>query len=106
MANAKSFADFFFRIDDRLKELDAAAVFDVSLSDDEFMEKASQFILTQQLLDKRSVNYEKFIRKIDPRIVKDFLNETVSNFCIKDGLTTSVLFKNGIELRFCYKAQQ
>ena len=102
----KSITDSLQQIDDRLKELDAAAVFDVSLSDDEFMEKASQFILTQQLLDKRSVNYEKFIRKIDPRIVKDFLNETVSNFCIKDGLTTSVLFKNGIELRFCYKAQQ
>lgn len=102
----KSITDSLQQIDDRLKELDAAAVFDVSLSDDEFMEKASQFILTQQLLDKRSVNYEKFIRKIDPRIVKDFLNETVSNFCIKDGLTTSVLFRNGIELRFCYKAQQ
>lgn len=102
----KSITDSLQQIDDRLKELDAAAVFDVSLSDDEFMEKASQFILTQQLLDKRSVNYEKFIRKIDPRIVKDFLNETVSNFCIKDGLTTSVLLKNGIELRFCYKAQQ
>lgn len=102
----KSITDSLQQIDDRLKELDAAAVFDVSLSDDEFMEKASQFILTQQLLDKRSVNNEKFIRKIDPRIIKDFLNETVSNFCIKDGLTTSVLFKNGIELRFCYKAQQ
>lgn len=102
----KSITDSLQQIDDRLKELDAAAVFDVSLSDDEFMEKASQFILTQQLLDKRSVNYEKFIRKIDPRIVKDFLNETVSNFCIKDGLTTSILLKNGIALRFCYKAQQ
>lgn len=101
----KSITDSLQQIDDRLKELDAAAVFDVSLSDDEFMEKASQFILTQQLLDKRSVNYEKFIRKIDPRIVKDFFNETVSNFCIKDGLTTSILLKNGIELRFCYKAQ-
>lgn len=102
----KSITDSLQQIDDRLKELDAAAVFDVSLSDDEFMEKASQFILTQQLLDKRSVNYEKFIRKIDPRIVKVFLNETVSNFCIKDGLTTSILLKNGIELRFCYKSQQ
>lgn len=102
----KSITDSLQQIDDRLKELDAAAVFDVSLSDDEFMEKASQFILTQQLLDKRSVNYEKFIRKIDPRIVKDFFNETVSNFCIKDGLTTSILLKNGIELRFCYKSQQ
>ena len=55
----KSITDSLQQIDDRLKELDAAAVFDVSLSDDEFMEKASQFILTQQLLDKRSVNYEK-----------------------------------------------
>ena len=35
------------------------------------MQKASQFILTQQLLDKRYVNYERFIRKIDPKIVKD-----------------------------------
>lgn len=102
----KSITDSLQQIDDRLKELDAAAVFDVSLSDDEFMEKASQFILTQQLLDKRSVNYEKFIRKIDPRIVKDFLNETVSNFCIKDGLTTSILLKNGIELRFSYKTAE
>ena len=46
------------------------------------------------------------IRKIDPKIVKDFLNETVSNFCIKDGLTTSILLKNGIELRFSYKTAE
>ena len=46
------------------------------------------------------------IRKIDPKIVKDFLNETVSNFCIKDGLTTSILLKNGIELRFSYKTTE
>lgn len=49
---------------------------------------------------------ERFIRKIDPKIVKDFLNETVSNFCIKDGLTTSILLKNGIELRFSYKTAE
>ena len=76
------------------------------ISDEAFMQKASQFILTQQLLDKRYVNYERFIRKIDPKIVKDFLNETVSNFCIKDGLTTSILLKNGIELRFSYKTAE
>ena len=77
-----------------------------SKDDEAFMQKASQFILTQQLLDKRYVNYERFIRKIDPKIVKDFLNETVSNFCIKDGLTTSILLKNGIELRFSYKTAE
>ena len=41
----------------------------------------NKFFLTRQLLDKRSA----------------------SNFCIKDGLTTSILLKNGIELRFSYK---
>ena len=40
--------------------------------------------LTRQLLDKRSA----------------------SNFCIKDGLTTSILLKNGIELRFSYKTSE
>ena len=70
------------------------------------MEKASQFILTQQLLDKRSVNYEKFIRKIDPKIDKDFLNDTGTNFSIKDGISASILLKNGIELRFYYKTQE
>ena len=93
-------------VDSRIDELDIANAFDLSLSDEAFMQKASQFILTQQLLDKRSVNYERFIRKIDPKIVKDFLNETVSNFCIKDGLTTSILLKNGIELRFSYKTAE
>ena len=41
----------------------------------------NKFFLTRQLLDKRSA----------------------SNFCIKDGLTISILLKNGIELRFSYK---
>ena len=93
-------------VDSRINELDIANAFDLSLSDEAFMQKASQFILTQQLLDKRYVNYERFIRKIDPKIVKDFLNETVSNFCIKDGLTISILLKNGIELRFSYKTAE
>lgn len=93
-------------VDSRINELDIANAFDLSLSDEAFMQKASQFILTQQLLDKRYVNYERFIRQIDPKIVKDFLNETVSNFCIKDGLTTSILLKNGIELRFSYKTAE
>lgn len=44
----------------------------------------NKFFLTRQLLDKRSA----------------------SNFCIKDGLTTSLLLKNGIELRFSYKTSE
>lgn len=102
----KRITDALDEVNGRINELDIANAAELSLSDEAFMAKASQFILTQQLLDKRYVNYERFIRKIDPKIVKDFLNETVTNFCIKDGLTTSILLKNGIELRFSYKSTE
>ena len=92
--------------DARLEELEAEAAAAITMSDEEFMAKASYFVLSQQLLDRRFVDYEKFIRKIDPQIVKDFLNCVVTNFCIKNGLTASILFKNGIELQFSYKAQE
>ena len=89
-----------------LEELEAEVASSITMSDEEFIAKASYFILSQQLQDKRFVDYEKFIRKIDPQIVKDFLNSVVTNFCIKNGLTASILFKNGVELRFSYNAQE
>ncbi len=90
-------------IDARLCELDAAIDAGANLSDEEFMAKASYFILTQQLQDKRHIDFDKLIRKIDPQIIKDFMQSVVQNFCIKDGLTISILFKNGIEHQFIYK---
>lgn len=90
-------------VDSRLEELERKALESFSLSDEEFLAKASYFIMAQQLQDKRSVDYEKFIRKIDPKIVKEFINSIATNFCIKNGLTTSILFKNGLELQFFYK---
>ena len=89
----------------RLEELEVSSAA-TSLSDDEFMAKASYFIMAQQLQDRRYVDYEKFIRKIDPQIVKDFLNSIIQNFCIKDGRIVSILFKNGIQHQFFYKDQE
>ena len=99
----KQLSDQLDGVNDRLEEVEHLESSAISLSDEEFMAKASYFILTQQLQDKRFVDYERFIRKIDPQIVKDFLNSVVTNFCIKNGLTTSILFKNGLELQFFYK---
>lgn len=102
----KRITDSLVDVDSRLEDLDSSNTPVVSMSDEEFMAKASYFILTQQLQDKRSIDYEKFIRKIDPQIVKDFLNSVAQNFCIKNGLTTSIQFKNGLELRFSYKSHE
>jgi hypothetical protein len=105
MLEKKSLSDRLEEMNSRLDELDAISASSITMSDEEFMAKASYFILSQQLQDKRAIEYENFIAKIDPQIVKDFLNSIVSNFCIKNGLTTSILFKNGILLEFSYKGE-
>ena len=99
----KQLMDSLDDVDAKLEAAEKVAADAISLSDEEFMAKASYFILSQQLQDKRFIDYERFIRKIDPKIVKDFLNSIATNFCIKDGLTTSILFRNGLELQFFYK---
>lgn len=106
LVERKQLMDSLEEKDARLEELETEVASSITMSDEEFMAKASYFILSQQLQDKRFVDYEKFIRKIDPQIVKDFLNSVVTNFCIKNGLTASILFKNGLEVQFSYKAQE
>lgn len=77
-----------------------------SLSDEEFVAKATYFIMTQKLMDKRHVNFEHFIRAADAKIVKNFIDFVVQNFCILDGKIRSIVFKNGLELKFYYKSEQ
>lgn len=66
----------------------------------------SYFILSQQLQDKRQVDYVKFINSADPQILKNFVKNVTTNFCIKNGQVASILFKNGIELQFFYKPSE
>ena len=62
--------------------------------------------MAQQLSDKRYIDYERFMRKVDPKIVKDFVNLVCSNFCIKNGRVVSIRFKNGLELQFFYNDEE
>lgn len=57
-------------IDDRIAELDGRIANPFDLSDEDFIAKASFFIISQQLADRRFVNYETFIKASDPKIVR------------------------------------
>jgi DNA invertase Pin-like site-specific DNA recombinase len=106
IAERKRIADELASLDARMEELDKDRSTHFSISDDEFIEKIDYFILSQELLDKREVNYEKLIRETEPVIIKDFLNSIAQNFCIKDGRIESIRFKNGVEHRFLYKDEE
>ena len=99
----KSLLDQLADVDARIAELDKSISNAFNISDDEFMELASYFVMTQRLTDKRFVDYQSFIKEADPKIVRDFVTSVISNFCVKDCKILSITFRNGIEHRFVYK---
>lgn len=99
----KHLTDELAQVDERIAELDASIANAFNISDDEFLEMASYFVLEQRLTDKRFVDYEGFIKSADPKIVRKFITSVIQNFCIQDGKIQSITFKNGIEHRFIYK---
>ena len=99
----KQLDDAIKQIDERLAEIEKVNALDFSLSDEEFLSKASYFIMSQQLLTKRYVDFEKLIKKLDPKIIKNFINSIVKKIVISDGKILSICFKNGIEHKFLYK---
>lgn len=82
------------RIMDQINEIDEALRSmkdedDGPLADDEFIEKASYFIMVQKLLDDRTVDYKKYIRRIDPMVPRAFLRSVISKITVEDDRLTS-----------------
>lgn len=99
-----SLTESLAKVNQRITELDENAVeLDALTTDDElFMQQASYLIITEELLSRRHVNYEKVIRVLDKRTLKNFINSIVQNFCIFDGKVTEISFKNGVKVQFQY----
>lgn len=102
----KSLEDAIKKIDKRLEEIERSSSKHFSLTDDEFMAMASIFVMTHQLQNKRFIEFDKLIKKIEPQIIKEFVNSVVQKIVIKNGKVTSIRFKNGLEHKFLYKTSE
>lgn len=90
-------------IEARLSVLQREEV-DGPVSSAEFIQKAAYFIMVEKLLDDRYVDYEKYIRRIDPSVPRNFLQNIIEEIEIDDGRVVSISFKNGMTHKFSYKA--
>lgn len=98
----KKITDDIKAIDDRLAELHASN--SVSETDsDEFLQKASYFIMVESLLNERYIDYEKYIRSIEPNIPRNFIVSTIQSIVVENSKVKSITFKNGITHSFTYK---
>ena len=73
----KSLEDQLEEIDRKLNEIEQNSGKHFTLSDEEFMAKASYFIISQQLQDKRFINFDSLVRKTGPKILKEFINSVI-----------------------------
>lgn len=87
----------------RIAELQKSTDLSEETTNQNFIQKASYFIMVQQLLGDAYVDYERIIRNIDSNIAKSFIKKVIKRIEITDGLITNVSFSNDLTLNFTYK---
>lgn len=87
------------------KKLSAIKVDDSDslISSEDFLQRASYFVMIEHLLDEKYINYEKFTKTIDRSIQRSFFLSVIDKIVITSGKVTSIAFKNGITSHFTYK---
>ena len=61
------------------------------------------YIMANKLIEDRYIDYEKYIRAIDPSIPRSFLQQIIDHIVVNNGRVISITFKNGSTHTFTYK---
>lgn len=72
------------------------------ITDSEFMRKASEFVITQQLTSRKYISYERLANTLDVNVTREFIVGTIEQITVRDGHIDSILFRNGLYHKFIY----
>lgn len=75
-----------------------------SLSDDDFLEQASSFIISQHLQEREYIYFQGLAESTDPAVLRAFFVSIIDSVRMRNGLVETLTFKNGISHTFTYKA--
>lgn len=75
-----------------------------SLSDDDFLEQASSFIISQRLQEREYIYFQDLAESTDPAVLRAFFVSIIDSVRMRNGLVETLTFKNGISHMFTYKA--
>ena len=75
-----------------------------SLSDDDFLEQASSFIISQRLQEREYIYFQGLAESTDPAVLRAFFVSIIDSVRMINGLVETLTFKNGISHTFTYKA--
>lgn len=75
-----------------------------SLSDDDFLEQASSFIISQRLQEREYIYFQGLAESTDPAVSRAFFVSIIDSVRMRNGVVETLTFKNGISHTFTYKA--
>lgn len=91
------------RMLDELEEVDGflqdAGDEEAKLSEQEFRDRASYFIMVDRLLGPGLSDTETVLRTIDPSVPKAFMNMVIDRIKVADGHVEEIRFKSGLAVR-------
>lgn len=74
-----------------------------TISDTEFIKRASEFVLAKKLADRKYISYKSLALSIDAAVLKAFLARIIDSITVGSGRVEKIVFKNGIVQEFIYK---
>ena len=100
------------KLSDELDEINAqigaisSGGIDQSISDDQFVARASEFVIAQRLTDRKYVNYRRLSESVDPKILQAFMHNIIDNVVMDRGRVSKIVFRNGLVQDFEYHIKQ
>lgn len=74
-----------------------------SVSDEEFIRRASEFILVQKLTDRNYISYKRLATTVDTAVIKTFVQGIIDSIIMDAGRVKQIIFKNGLSHTFVAK---
>lgn len=76
---------------------------ETSLSDEDFIKKASHILISSRLKDREYIYYKNLATSTSPDILKEYISSIIDSIELTDGKVSAITFKNGITHIFTYK---
>ena len=74
-----------------------------SVSDEEFVRRASEFIITQRLTDRNYISYKRLALSVDAAVLRTFVSSIIDSIYMDAGQVSQIIFKNGLSHTFIPK---
>lgn len=107
MTEKTKIEDAYSEICSSIKEVTGYETLERSISDKDFVQHATAFIVAKKLSGNNYINYRELAVSTEPLVLKEFFNSIIDSITINtDGKIGSIVFKNGLRHIFLYKQKK